>query len=110
RDGTHVFLTHKFPLRNEHGEVYAVCGVSTDITVQKAAQEELRRRADRQAAVSELGGYAIAGMPLPELFEEAAMTLERVLPADVAKVLELGPDTVNSDDGIRARIEGEHGA
>ncbi len=41
-DGPHTYLSLKFPLRNPEGAVYAVCGVSTDITEQKRGEEALR--------------------------------------------------------------------
>jgi len=37
------YLTIKFPLRNEAGEVNGVCGISTDITERKKAQLEIER-------------------------------------------------------------------
>ena len=36
------FLSRKFPLQNERGEIYAVAGVSTDVTEQRQALQELR--------------------------------------------------------------------
>src|SRR5581483_465344 len=42
RDGqSRTYLSVKFPLFDEHGEAYAVCGVSTDITEKKRAADEL---------------------------------------------------------------------
>jgi PAS domain S-box-containing protein len=41
-DGMHTYLTVKFPLRDEHGAVYAVGGVSTDISERKRLESELR--------------------------------------------------------------------
>ena len=43
-DGPHTYLTVKFPLRDAVGAMYAVCGISTDITELKRAQHELDRR------------------------------------------------------------------
>lgn len=40
-DGPHVYLLHKFPLRDSDGNVYAVGGISTDITPRKRAEDEL---------------------------------------------------------------------
>ena len=37
---THISV--KLPLRNDEGEIYALCGISTDITDRKLAEEELR--------------------------------------------------------------------
>ncbi len=44
QDGsTSTDLTIKIPLRDEQGRVYALCGISTDISVLKQAQAELER-------------------------------------------------------------------
>ncbi|MGK4006822.1 AAA family ATPase [Sorangium sp. So ce1036] len=42
-DGVHVYLTLKFPLRAPRGEPHALCGISTDVTERKRAEEMLRR-------------------------------------------------------------------
>lgn len=44
-DGLHTYLTVKFPLCDATGEPYAICGVSTDITERKQAQEQIRQQA-----------------------------------------------------------------
>ncbi len=41
-DGNHTYLSIKFPLFNENDELYAVCGVSTDITPMKQAEEKIK--------------------------------------------------------------------
>ncbi|MGD8295071.1 MAG: transporter substrate-binding domain-containing protein [Desulfobacterales bacterium] len=44
QDGSiHIHLTEKFPLLNKKGEVYAMCGLATDITHQKNIEEELQQ-------------------------------------------------------------------
>jgi PAS domain S-box-containing protein len=43
-DGDHTYISIKFPLRRATGEVYATCGISTDIT------ERVRSRAQLQEA------------------------------------------------------------
>jgi PAS domain S-box-containing protein len=40
-DGLHTYITIKCPLFNAEGGVYAVCGISTDITARKRTEEEL---------------------------------------------------------------------
>lgn len=41
-DGLHTYLSLKFPLYDPAGVIYAVCGISTDITERKRAEEALR--------------------------------------------------------------------
>jgi PAS domain S-box-containing protein len=45
-DGLHTYVTVKFPLTDRRGRAYAVCGISTDITERKLAEEEVRRLND----------------------------------------------------------------
>ena len=41
-DGLHTYISLKFPLRDPEGKAYAVCGISTDITDRKRAEEALQ--------------------------------------------------------------------
>ncbi|MGI5239428.1 sensor histidine kinase [Dactylosporangium sp. CA-139066] len=73
-DGPHTYITVKFPLVDDSGEPYAVCGISTDITDRKRAEERvsdlnaelehrmLQRNAELQAVTRQLDtfGYAMA--------------------------------------------------
>ena len=40
-DGIHIYLSTKFPLLDSHGNLYAICGISTDITERKQAEEKI---------------------------------------------------------------------
>ncbi len=42
-DGVHTYLSVKFPVYDETGKISGICGISTDITAVKKAQEQLRR-------------------------------------------------------------------
>jgi PAS domain S-box-containing protein len=42
-DGPHTYITVKYPVTDATGNPSAVCGISTDITEVKHAQEEIRR-------------------------------------------------------------------
>jgi PAS domain S-box-containing protein len=46
-DGDHTFYTFRFPIFNTEGKIYALGGISTDITAQKHIEEELRESQER---------------------------------------------------------------
>ena len=59
-DGMHYYLTHKFPLFDSNNEVYAVGGISTDITESKNAEETLMESENKFRAIYENNSAAIA--------------------------------------------------
>jgi PAS domain S-box-containing protein len=54
-DGLHTYITLKFPLCDDEGNSYAVCGISTDITDRKLAEQRIRE----QAALLDIASDAI---------------------------------------------------
>jgi PAS domain S-box-containing protein len=53
-DGPHDYITVKFPILDDAGRAYAVCGISTDITDRTRAEAEVRRlNADLERRVAE---------------------------------------------------------
>ena len=44
-DAQRTYLSIKFPLLDQTGKPYAICAISTDITLQKAGEQALRARA-----------------------------------------------------------------
>jgi len=59
-DGNHTYLSVKFPLYDEQGAITGVCGISTDITELKQAQDQLRRLSGSIMAAQEKERKAIA--------------------------------------------------
>jgi len=87
-DGMHTYISVKFPLRNASGKIYAVCGIATDITERKAAEQQLHDlsahllnvREEEKASIAreihdELGGTLTA-------LKMDAYWLSRKLPAN----------------------------
>ncbi|ARV57952.1 histidine kinase [Nostocales cyanobacterium HT-58-2] len=44
-DRLHTYITVKFPLCDADGQPYGICGISTDITARKQAQQQIREQA-----------------------------------------------------------------
>jgi PAS domain S-box-containing protein len=55
----HTYLSVKFPLLDSSGQPFGVCGVSTDITDRKEAEEELRELTDRLQAIVRASPVAV---------------------------------------------------
>jgi PAS domain S-box-containing protein len=85
----HTYLSVKFPVYDEGGEVNGVCGISTDITAVKKAQDQLRRLSGSIIASQEKERTAIArelhdelGQVLTALRMDAVWMQERLKDSD----------------------------
>jgi PAS domain S-box-containing protein len=52
-DGLHTSIVSKFPLRHLDGTPYAVCGITTDITQRKQAEESRKETEERYRSIFE---------------------------------------------------------
>jgi PAS domain S-box-containing protein len=70
----------------------AIQVVLHDITERKRAEREIRARVEQQAAVAELGLYALKTRDLGALMDRAACVTAGTLQVELCEVLELQPD------------------
>ena len=55
----HTYLSHKFPLRDADGKIYALCGISTDISERKLVEKRLQESELRWKFALEGGGDGV---------------------------------------------------
>jgi two-component system, LuxR family, sensor kinase FixL len=107
-EGRHTYFSVKFPLFDSAGKLYAVCGISTDITKHKQAELELQqRRAElahlsRVTTLSELSGSLAHELNQPlAIILTNAQAAQRLLarqPPDLAEAREILADIVSEDE------------
>ncbi len=88
-EGAHVYLSTRFPIYDEAGTASALCGISTDISGIKRAEDQLRRLSDSIIAGQEMERAAVArelhdefGQVLTALGLDAAWLRDRLKDAD----------------------------
>ncbi|MGP0050228.1 MAG: EAL domain-containing protein [Solirubrobacteraceae bacterium] len=93
--------TTKLPLRDDHGSIIGTWGTARDVTAQVEIEETIRRRAEGQEEIADVGRLALAGEPLEELFDYAVGAAWRVLSSDCAWLVERLDDA----SGLLVRAE-----
>lgn len=107
-DGKHTYFSVKFPLFDPISNVYAVCGISTDITRHKRAELELQQQRDELAhlarvmTLGELSGSLAheLNQPLAIILTnaQAAQRLLAQQPPDLAEARDILADIVSEDE------------
>lgn len=83
-DGPHAYISVKSPLRDEAGQVYAVFGISTDITERKDAEAKLHTQLQRLSLLDEITRAIGQRQDNQSIFQVVVRSIEDQLPADFA--------------------------
>ncbi len=89
RDGHSVWVRDDALLLFDEDGEQRWHGVMSDITDQKEAETELKRRAAQQSAVARLGEHALEGASISDVMQEAIAAAVELLDVEIAGVLEL---------------------
>ena len=77
-----TYISNKAPLIDERGEVYAVCGISTEIDQQKHTEAELRESAAREISILKIVSKIRQTFDLDEIFQTTTNELRSTLKCD----------------------------
>jgi diguanylate cyclase (GGDEF)-like protein/PAS domain S-box-containing protein len=112
RDGRTVWILDEAVLEPDEAGTPIWHGVLYDITERKSAEQELRRSAAQQAAVAQLGGWALKDGDPEQLMEEAVSLLTAIDGVAAACVWETGRDgrRLILRAGLEGSVEGSERA
>ncbi|HSW08378.1 PAS domain-containing protein, partial [Aquabacterium sp.] len=85
-DGPHTYLSVKAPLRDEHGSVHGVFGISTDITERKQAEARLQDQFERLNLLDQITSAIGERQDLQSIYQVAVRSVEERLPVDFSCV------------------------
>jgi two-component system CheB/CheR fusion protein len=81
-EGLRTYISIKAPLIDEKGKVYAICGISTDISEQKVTELELRESATREKTILNIVEKIRKSLDLTEIFNTTTEELQTTLKCD----------------------------
>lgn len=79
-------------IADKEGKTQGFVGVLWDITERKLKENEIKIRADQEAAIAKLGRLALTDIDLSVLMDETVKLVAKNLNVEYSKVLELLPD------------------
>jgi PAS domain S-box-containing protein len=83
----HTSLVCKFPLLDADGKVYGICGIATDITARKRAEEQIQSNLRRIAALRDINIAISSTLNLPTLLDLLLEKLEHFFPYPTASTV-----------------------
>ena len=86
-----TYISIKAPLINEQG-VYAICGISTDISEQKRTETELRESAARERTILEIVETIRESLDITKIFQSSTNKLRTTLKCDRVVLYRFKPD------------------
>lgn len=98
-DGTHTYLSIKFPLYNAQRKMYAVGGIVTEITERKTMEQALRERETLFRLTFDQSPIGAAMVSMDYRFLRVNATLCRITGYEPHELMALGfPDITHPDD------------
>ncbi|WP_214041379.1 PAS domain S-box protein [Methanoculleus sp.] len=89
--GYRTILSRGAPVRDEHGKIVLWAGINLDVTARRQAEHLAATRVAQQAAIADLGRFALAGAEPSELMKAVVQTVAEHLGVECTKVLRYLP-------------------
>lgn len=90
-DGPHTYVSVKCPLRDRHGKVYGVFGISTDITERKLSESRQQAQLERLRLLDQITCAIGERQDLQSIYQVVIRSLEERLPVDFSCVCRYDP-------------------
>ena len=109
-DGVHTYISVKFPLHDAKGKAYSVCGISTDITSRKKAEDLLKKNEKNLRAAQRIASLGSWEWNVPKnvlCWSEQVYNIFGLPPQDSDRTYEEFLDLVHPEDKKRVMAEVE---
>lgn len=100
-DGLHTWLSHQFPLYDASGKVYAICGISNDISERKRAQDTIiqsEARLNEAQRIAHIGNWDFNHIQNRLVWSDEIYRIFEIDPAKRVPSYELVLDLTHPED------------